>query len=394
MTILLLLMTIASCSDSADQNVLTMKVRKSDFEFSVTAKGELISAKEVSINAPTGNRGQLTLAWMAEENSRVKAGEVVARFDGTEHELEKQRAELELKKNQLTEAITSRDLDYGQFSIGQQTQTVIQEKQMVERFSVDDLTVYSKNEIIDQLLSKEYLTAQALYLNWRKTSQQVQGEAQLQLLNLEGKGYVEAIELSAGALNNLEVVAPTDGVFIHSKNWRGEKVRVGQSLWPGSRLGSLPSLNELQARLFVLETEAAGIEIGLPAEIVLDAYVDRVITGKTVAVANIAAQRNNSNPTKYFEVTVALDESDPEFMRPGQKLEGTIYISRKADVISVPNQAVFQKDGEYWVYVKRGKGFFKQDVTVGLRSLTRTEITSGLDVGDEISLLRPQVVSS
>lgn len=375
----------------APEGVLTTSVERSEFVFSVPAKGELISAEAISINAPSGNRGQLTLAWMAEENSRVEAGDVVARFDGTEHELEKQRAELNLKKTELSKSITSRDLSLNQFAISQQTESVTQEREMVERFSVDDLTVYSKNEIIDQLLSKEYLVAQSLYLAWREASQKQQGNAQLELLSLEGRNYQDAINLSQGALDNLEVTAPVDGIFIHEKNWRGEKVRVGQTLWPGSKLASIPSLKNLQAKLYVLETEAAGVEVGRRAEIVLDAYIDKVITGKVVRVANIATQRNNRSPTKYFEVTVDLDEPDPDFMRPGQKLEGVIYVAHKDNVISIPAQALFREDANYWVYVKRGDSFVKQPVEVGLRSLTRAEITHGLEVGDRVALTQPQV---
>lgn len=385
-------MGISACGQNEKTaEVLTLEVTSQDFVYSVPAKGELISAESVSINAPSGNRGQLTLAWMAEENSRVKAGEVVARFDGTEHELEKQRAELNLQKTELTKNITERDLTLGQFSISQQAGTVSQEREMVERFSVDDLTVYSKNEIIDQLLSKEYLAAQSMYLAWREVSQKTQGSAQLELLGLEGKNYQDAINLSEGALDNLEVVAPADGILIHEKNWRGEKVRVGQSMWPGSKLASIPSLTDLQAKLYVLETEAAGVEVGLPAQIVLDAYVDREINGKVVSVANIATQRNNSNPTKYFEVIVELETSDPAFMRPGQRLEGSISIANKQDVIGIPRQALFRDDREYWVYKREAGGFIRQPVSVGLRSLTRAEITQGLSPGDEVALTQPQV---
>ncbi len=385
------LLTLCACSPGEPpEGVLTTPVERSAFVFSVPAKGELISAEAISINAPSGNRGQLTLAWMAEENSRVQAGDVVARFDGTEHELEKQRAQLNLQKTELSKSITSRDLSLNQFSISQQTESVTQEREMVERFSVDDLTVYSKNEIIDQLLSKEYLAAQSMYLAWREASQKEQGNAQLELLSLEGRNYQQAINLSQGALNNLEVTAPVDGIFIHEKNWRGEKVRVGQTLWPGSKLASIPSLNNLQAKLYVLETEAAGVEVGLRAEIVLDAYIDKVISGKVVRVANIATQRNNRSPTKYFEVIVDLDETNPDFMRPGQKLEGVIYVARKDNVISIPAQALFRDDADYWVYVRRGSEFVRQAVSVGMRSLTRAEITQGLEVGDQVALTQPQ----
>lgn len=380
---------LMACSKAPEQATLTMTVNPRPFEFSVPAKGELISAEEVTINAPSGNRGRLTLAWMKEENSRVNAGDVVARFDGTEHELEKQRAELELEKNSLSRDVTSRGLDQSQFAIVQQAGEVAQEKAMVERFSVDDLAVYSKNEIIDQLLSKDYLAAQQTYLDWRQSSQQTQGEAQLELLSLEGKNYQDKIKLRQGALAHLEVLAPVDGILIHAKNWRGEKVRAGQTLWPGSKLGSIPSLEKLQARLYVLETEAAGIELGQRADIVLDAYADRPLSGKVVALANIAAPRDTRSPTKYFEVTVALDESDPSFMRPGQKLEGNVRVAFKDNALSIPNQAVFKDEHASWVYVMRGGGFARQVITTGLRSLTQTEVVDGIAAGDRVALLKP-----
>lgn len=156
------LVLLASCGEVEDSRVLTMAVTEKPFEFSVPGKGDLVSAEEIVVSAPSGNRGQLTLAWMAEENSRVQQGDIIARFDGTDNRLEKQRAELELTKNELTQNITSRELQHSQFTIIQDSTEVQQEKQMVEKFSVDDLTVYSKNEIIDQLLSKDYLGAQQL----------------------------------------------------------------------------------------------------------------------------------------------------------------------------------------------------------------------------------------
>lgn len=386
---LVLSLALSACSSSDEATTLTMTVTAKPFHYSVPAKGELISAEEETINAPSGNRGRLTLAWMKEENSQVSAGEVVARFDGTEHELEKQRAELELSKNTLSQDVTSRGLVQGQFSIVRQAGEVAQEKAMVERFSVDDLTVYSKNEIIDQLLSKDYLAAQQIYLDWRQDSQKTQGEAQLQLLGLEGKNYQDQITLRQGALQHLEVLAPVDGILIHAKNWRGEKVRAGQTLWPGSKLGSIPSLKKLQARLYVLETEAAGVAIGQQADILLDAYADRPLSGKVVALGNIAAPRDTRSPTKYFEVTVALDESDPSFMRPGQKLEGKVNVAHKDNTLSIPNQAVFKDKLGTWVYVKARGGFKRHSIKTGLRSLTQTEVTEGIAPGDQVALLKP-----
>lgn len=381
---------LIGCSSEPESTTLAMEVERRNLVFDVPAKGELISAKEISINAPSGNRGRLTLAWLKEENSRVQKGEVVARFETAEHLLNKQRAELELEKNQLTAGITDRDLQQSQFSINQQAGVVSDEKAMAERFTIEDLDIYSKNEIIDQMLSTEYLTAQEAYLAWLQMSQTSQGQAQLEVLNLEGKSHRDTIRLTKEAIEQAEVLAPADGILIHSKNWRGEKVREGSEMWAGSKLGSIPSLTELQAKLYVLENEAAGLDMEQSVELTLDAYPDRPLRGTVVGLANIAAPRDRNSPTKYFEVTVGLDDVDPSFMRPGQKLTGRILVAKKGDVVSVPNQAVFKDDDESWVYIKQRGKFARQPVSTGLRSLTQTEITEGLEAGDQVALLRPQ----
>ncbi|MDO3384434.1 efflux RND transporter periplasmic adaptor subunit [Gilvimarinus sp. SDUM040013] len=382
------------CGEASKSSALTMEIAPKPFEFVVPGKGDLVSAEEVVVSAPSGNRGRLTLAWLVEENSRIEQGDIVARFDGTENRLEKQRAELELTKNELTQNITSRELQHSQFTIGQDSTEVEQEKQMVEKFSVDDLTVYSKNEIIDQLLSKDYLGAQQLYLSWLQASQQTQGQAQLELLSLTGKNFRDSIQLNSAALENLEVQAPVSGIFVHAKNWRGEKVRSGQSLWPGSKLGSIPSLDKLNARLYVLETEAAGLEMGQRARIRLDAYPEKILAGEVIALANIAAAKDTRSPTKYFEVTIALDDADPSFMRPGQKLEGEILVAQKDSALTIPNQAVFKDDSHTWVYVLDGGEFERRTITTGLRSLTQTEVVDGLVAGEEVALLEPLGESS
>jgi hypothetical protein len=81
-------------------------------------------------------------------------------------------------------------------------------------------------------------------------------------------------------------------------------------------------------------------------------------------------------------------------MKPGQKLSASIIVHRQAKVISVPNQVIFQQDGEQWVYVKHFNEFTKQRVKTDKRSLTKSLITSGIAVGDEIALVAPEFKSS
>ena len=391
--IVLTLATLMACSEQEQDSVLTMEAKAGEFSILIPAKGELKSASEVVINAPSSVRGSLTLSWLKEENSIVEAGEVVARFDGEQHRLKRDQASLELEKIQLSKNETERSLSFDRFSIEQQSLLIEDEIAMTDKFSSEDLSIYSKNEVIEQLLNKDYLTAKDKYLNWSKDSKSEQGSAQIDLLALQGKGHSDKISMHESALKQLEVTAPQSGILIHSKNWRGEKVREGSSLWAGSKLASIPSLDQMQAKLYVLETEAAGLKVEQTVEVTLDAYPEKLITGRIASVASIATPKRQGNPVKYFEVVVDLDGSDPEFMKPGQKLSASIIIERRQGVISIPNQVIYQDAGESWVYVKRGERFEKQVISVGLRSLTRSQLIDGVQPGEHIALMEPTIES-
>ena len=383
------LLLVYGCSKNYSQSVLTMHVTKSDIRFIIPAKGELISARETPINAPMGNFGNLTLAWLKEENSVVKKGDVVARFDGSSHEIQLEKSMIELQKNNLTKSNTERQLEQNQYTIQQQSSVVDEEMAVAERFTVDDLMVYSKNEIIDQMLNKEYLESKRSYLYWRKDFQVDQSTAELELLNLRGQAHEESVSLNNLALDNLEVNAPENGIFIYAKNWRGEKIRPGEAMWPGSKIASIPSLAEMNGKIYVLESEAAGLQSGQSVEMVLDAFPDRPFSGVVESVASIAASRSVNSPIKYFEVQVKISKTDPDFMKPGQKLTAEILVADEKETISVPNQAIFKSGENRWVYQKNGNKFIQKSIEVGIRSLTSTQVLSGLAEGDEIALMKP-----
>jgi hypothetical protein len=53
-------------------------------------------------------------------------------------------------------------------------------------------------------------------------------------------------------------------------------------------------------------------------------------------------------------------------------------------------QAVFEKEGKKWVFIRSDGKFLRQAVTTGRRSESQTLITSGLKGGEHIALLDPE----
>ena len=82
---------------------------------------------------------------------------------------------------------------------------------------------------------------------------------------------------------------------------------------------------------------------------------------------------------RTFEIDVRLEQVSDR-LSPGMTGELAFVIAEKAGSIVVPSQAL-QGDS---VYIVRDNRLDKIGVTVGLRSVERTEILAGLDPGEQI----------
>jgi hypothetical protein len=197
------------------------------------------------------------------------------------------------------------------------------------------------------------------------------------------------VENAEKSLRSLRILAPHDGLLILEKNWRGETAFVGDSVWPGQKLAEIPDLSKLEARVFVLETDAAGLEAGLSARLVIEGRPGAEFTGTVSRVDALAKPRDQMSPVKYFETTIALEQTDASFMKPGQRVRAVIRLEEADGVVAVPRGALFDKDGKRVVYRWEHGGFAPVEVTVSRNSVSRVVVDQGLLAGDRIALRDP-----
>ncbi len=255
---------------------------------------------------------------------------------------------------------------------------------------MEDFDVFSKNEVIDSMRNQQYLEARKDNTNWRSTVHEQKSASELDLLELQQKRHTDQLKDYQDAMDKMEVRAPHDGLFILDKDRHGEKPRVGDVTWPGRKIGSLPDMKKLQAKVHVLESEAAGLAIGLNVQFTLDAYPDTIIEGTVDQINAIAKPIERSSPVKYFEAIITIKSEHQNYWRPGVQLRGRIFVIDKDDVISIPSQAIFLSQSTSYVYLKEGGQWIEKQVVIGSRSLSVTEILSGIDVGDTIALYLPE----
>jgi len=207
------------------------------------------------------------------------------------------------------------------------------------------------------------------------------------------------------ALGWATLTAPVAGTVLAVNHRVGERVR-------GSDFGEdvivvLGSLGEVDVRLEVGEQDVIYIKPGQAATIEIDAFGDRVFTGKVIDAGRDAIVKNagTENEVTTFPVWVALDEEPPRALS-GMSAQVTISTESHADVMAVPIQAVTVRPAgkpggkpgagdkpatggksklDKVVFVLSPDGTVKKRVVeVGLSSETHVEITSGLKAGEVV----------
>jgi HlyD family secretion protein len=379
-------MLVTGCADPELATIPTFEVTSRPFEIVIPAFGELESSEATTIAAP--GRRPMVIDWLAEENSRVVKGQVVARFDGElllldsrEEELEMQILDKDLSKTYAEKIKQENELNSEQVFVGK-------EFTFVDTFAIDDMRLYSKLEIIDTLSNRDYLGAKEQFIDWKQDSIGERNESSVQILDIRKQGHEAKYLQHQEALSQLEIYAPYDGLLVYEKNFRGDKPSIGQTVFPGSTIAKIPNLEKMQAKIFVLDKDAIGLKEGQKVELTLEARPKDTLIGQLASVSGFSRTIKRGNPTKYFELTVAIPSSDIK-LQPAQKVVAHIRASESVNKITIPLQAIFNEKGENFVYLQDGSEFIKQVVTTAEKNLHFVEIVAGLSAGNVIALSVP-----
>ena len=389
----LVALSLAACTGEPDVTVETLRVERQDFVISLRARGELRAAESTPIRPPQGSRNPRTIAWMVPNYSRVREGDVVVRFDATEAERGLADTGIEIDKVDIDVMAKQRELERLLAELGNEAELVDIEKLMADQFNLEDGLGYSRFEIIDAMRNKELLDYKSGHLEEKKDVYSDRENAEVAVLSAARATHESKFEEHRSQLDHSEVRAPHGGFFVYERSWFGQPIDVGSTVFPGNTVASIPNLDKMEAVLRVLETEAVGLAVGQKVDVVVDAYPDRPLTGEIANVSASAAPIERGSPVKYFTVTVALDQADPEWITPDALVTGEIRIGEVADAIAVPNQALFQDATGDWVLVREGSRYVRREVGLGLRSANRSQIVSGLEPDDVIALNPPEQAS-
>ena len=362
-----------------------------DHTFFVRASGEIVATKTDEVRVPGNIRTQFTIAWMIPEYSEVKAGDTVVRFDDADIVQLANRSLLQLERQQ-TSIENFINSSFGErIQLGHEDIRVDGEIDIAAIYTLLDDEVFSRNELIDQIGNLEYLNQLGEFVQWQIETHDQRRNAEIVRLEANLESTESQYEKQQETLNTMEIKSPADGTFVYASTWWGTKLAEGQTTWPGSKVGMIPVKGEIQATLYVLEVDAVGVEVGQTVKFRMHSALDQEVTGKIVDISHIAAARDKEDPTKYFTLNVDIDNIDADLMRVGSTIDATIITGELSNAYLIPQQAVFFTGDKAHIYVIDGGEIEPRDVQIGHRSPTLIEVIDGLEEGEAVSLVKPDI---
>lgn len=205
-----------------------------------------------------------------------------------------------------------------------------------------------------------------------------------------------AHETEEGNLRKLErqlgvckLTAPIDGLVTYA-NEQGRmgmqslQIEEGASVRERQKIIRIPDLASMQVNVKVHEAKVAHLAPGQPARIKVESMPDRPMRGTVKSVATMAdAQSWMSSGVQVFTVLVSIDDK-LDGLRPGTTAEVEILANKFPGALPVPVQAVIERKGKSYCYIKQGSTYQLAAVELGASNEKLVAILNGVKEGDKV----------
>ncbi|MFN4160836.1 MAG: efflux RND transporter periplasmic adaptor subunit [Stenotrophomonas sp.] len=285
---------------AAEAGYRTETVQRGDIRVAISSTGTLSAITTVTVGSQIS--GQVTQV-LADYNSPVKKGQVLAVIDPSTYEAqirqgEAQIASAQAQLRQAQATLRNATLDY-------QRKSDLGRQQLVARSDVD-------------LARTAMEQAQAQVNSAQAAIRQQTASTQTTRVNLE----------------RTVIRSPVDGVVLTRKIEPGQTVAA--SLQSPELFTIAEDLSKMKIELSVDESDIGQVKVGQAVSFTADAFPDRRFRG-TVEQVRLAATTNNNVVT--YPVVVTVDNSDGTLL-PGLTVNAEIEVSKRTGVLKLANAAL------------------------------------------------------
>ena len=362
-------------------------VERGDLVLAVELEGTLEAVHSHQLGPPSV-RGlwEFNIASMAPEGENVSQGTPVVSFDDAplrkrlvELEAQLETATKEIEKKHIARSSRRRDDALRLAEAEGRLEKAVLKLQRPAEF-------VKRNEALSLEIDRELAQYEVSYLENRTRFLDAADGTELSILEEERERATVRVQELRTAIERMTVVAPRGGTVVHVSNRRGEKKRVGETIWQDDKVVAIPDLTEMKAEGTVGESHAGRLTEGQRVELHLDAHPEITFTGRVEKVGKVVVPKTRRSPLRVVRIEVTLDETDETRMRPDMRFRGSIETARIEDRILIPLEAVRRLSGRTVVYRESLRGAQPVAVKLGRSNDTHVEVLDGVTEDDRVQV--------
>ncbi|MEO6181672.1 MAG: efflux RND transporter periplasmic adaptor subunit [Verrucomicrobiota bacterium] len=315
----------------------TAKVESRDIRFSINTAGDIGPADQVSVRPEVNGK---VAVLPVDIGDKVKKGDLLFALDDADLQIERSSRQTEIEGAKLQLEKAQRNF-----------------QRIQKLFS-------------DKLISQEAFDDSRTDFNLSQNS----------LARAE-----QGLRLVEDRLSKTKIVAPFDCTVLTRPVSVGQAVSGSGGFNSGTEVMTIANLNDMVILAHINQADVTRVTPQQKVEIEVDSVPGLRMEG---VVERIAPQATLKNNLKGFSARIALQKIDPR-IRPGMTANISIPVASANDVLSIPLAAVFTEAGDRFAYVKKEDAVERRAIKIGITDYSFAEVTSGLSVGEVVSLEQP-----
>ena len=383
-----LLLLAVACSGkpashaSAAETVRLVKVGKREVVDRVLLTGELKAASAIDMAVPRTDSWQLSIRWLVEDGTSVKAGDKLVEFDNSAFAKDLEQKKLNLLEAEMTlrntEALGRIDLASKQTELDQAKLTLA--KAVLKADVPADLL--SGRDSQERQLEKKRAEIAVKTAEDALVSAKQQQALELKVKQIELDKARRGIDAAEKTIAELVVTAPRDGIaVIDDHPWEGRKFHAGDTVQPGMTIVTLPDSNApMEVHADLSDVDDGRAAVGMSGTCTLDAYPTEPIACTVKDLTPVARIEGAKSLRRAFAVTLTL-AATKEKMRPGMSVKVELARPGVAGVVVPRGAVVFGKSSQ----VRLSDGSLR-DVTLGPCDAQGCVVDKGVSEGEVVRL--------
>ena len=375
-------------------------VKRGEIDLEVHSTAELRANHAIMLPAPAVGGDALQIVRLVRTGELVKKGDVIVEFDPSEqqYKLEQSRSELLQAEQEITKAKADALVLTAEDKV-----TLLKARHNVRRAELD----VKKEELVSKIdaqkntLALEQTQRVLAELEKDNESHRASGQASIVLAQEKYNKAKLAMDQAQQNLEKMRVTAPMDGLVSIQKNMNASggffftgmslpDFHPGDQVQPGSAIAQVVDPLGMDLTSKISEQNHSNIKAGQAVEVRFDALPGSVFQGTVKNVGGMAMRQFfEANTGGGFDVSIQLANPDPR-LRSGFTAQVVFLGDKQKNVLYIPRQAVFLKDGKPTVYSKKAGGYEQREVKILSETESRASI-AGLEEGAQVALIDPTV---